>query len=140
MLHADVGMVRGQLLDSGLAHEIDARISHVAHRDLVIAQHGNSQGRGHAGLALILEALVVDRNIGRVKHLRDEMLRGLLSLGLLESLQSSLHGQAACHFAALHSTDTISQDCDRSASALLLERLRLPKADEILVVLAGRTR
>ena len=106
--------------------------------DFVVAQHDDGKGRGHAGLAVVLHALVVDRQIGRVEHLREELLRGLLSLGLAKGLQGRLNRQAAGHFAALHPAHAVGQDRDRAAAAFFLKGFRLPGADEIFVVLAGR--
>ena len=133
-------MVRGELFDLALADQIDARIPDVAHHDFVVAQHGDAQGGRHAGLAVVLHALVVHRQVGRVEHLRQQLLwRLILFRGLAKGRQRRLDRQAAGNLATVQPADAIGQHDDSAAAALLLQGLGLPEADVILVVIADRS-
>ena len=131
-------MIGGQLLYLGLADQVDAGIADIAHRNLVVAQHDGGQGGGHAGLAVVLHALVVDGAVCRIEHLGQELRRSLAGCGLLKGLQGGFHGQPAGHFAFIHAADAVGQRHYGAAVAFLLDGLRLPVADKILVVFSGR--
>ena len=138
LLHAYVGMVGGQLFDFAPAQEINTRISDVADPYPVVSEDDGGQGGGHPGLPVVFHALVIYGTVGGVEHPREKLLGGLFPRGLAKLLQGRLDGKPACHFAKVQPAHSVGQNGDRAKAALFLDGLRLPGADEILVVFSRR--
>ena len=140
-LHSDVGMVGSELLHFGFADEVNAGITDIADRDLIIAEHRHGHRGGHAPAGIPeRQAFVIDGDIGGVDGFDDEISGGVAGFGFAESFQAGLDGQPAGDFAMVLAADAVAQNCDRAALAFFLDVIRLPEANEIFVVLACRPR
>jgi hypothetical protein len=127
-------MVGGHPLDLPGADEVGARIADVRDGDLVVAKNGGQQRGGHA--ALFLGGLKNSR--GRfVENPADGIIGGGFRLGFLENFQRGFRRQAAGDVTVAFAAHTIGQNGDAADRLQLLKIFRLPKSDEIFVVVAN---
>src|SRR5208337_3153696 len=120
LLHACVRMVCRQLLDLSLADQVYAGIAHIARNNFVVAKYDNSQSCRHTGFAVVRHPFVVYRKIGRVEHLSEQLLGGLIAWGFAKSLERRFHSEPARHLSIMQSTHAVSKHGYRTVAAFLI--------------------
>ena len=133
-LHRDVRVIRGQLPNLSLAHEIRAGIPHVPDGDLVAPEERNGERRRHPSRLVAVHPGIVNGQICFVEQSPEQLIGRRCSLSVTEDFQRGGHSEPARYLAVAVTADTVSQQRNTTSDLLLLMVVGLPKEQKVLIV------